>query len=174
MTSLDAAAQADAAADTTSARPRTHRCPVPSSSSRATSRCSDAGTLHELLAAHHADGNAVTVLTTQVAEPTGYGRILREPGTGDVLGIVEEKDADDAQRAITEINSSIYVFDAGVLRGALGRLGRDNAQGEVYLTDVLAIAPHRRRPRPGAADGRPRCWSRASTTASSCRCCGRR
>lgn len=100
----------------------------------------DAGTLGELLAAHHADGNAVTVLTTDVDDPTGYGRILREPGTGDVLGIVEQKDADDEQRAITEINSSIYVFDAAVLRGALGRLGRDNAQGEVYLTDVLAIA----------------------------------
>ncbi|QGQ20158.1 bifunctional UDP-N-acetylglucosamine diphosphorylase/glucosamine-1-phosphate N-acetyltransferase GlmU [Cellulomonas sp. JZ18] len=100
----------------------------------------DAGTLGELLAAHAADGNAVTVLTTEVAEPTGYGRILREPGTGDVLGIVEEKDADDEQRAITEINTSVYVFDAAVLRAALARLGRDNAQGEVYLTDVLAIA----------------------------------
>jgi bifunctional UDP-N-acetylglucosamine pyrophosphorylase / glucosamine-1-phosphate N-acetyltransferase len=100
----------------------------------------DAGTLAELLAAHHADGNAVTVLTTELEDATGYGRILREPGTGDVLGIVEHKDASDEQRAIREINSSIYVFDAAVLRGALGRLGRDNAQGEVYLTDVLAIA----------------------------------
>jgi bifunctional UDP-N-acetylglucosamine pyrophosphorylase/glucosamine-1-phosphate N-acetyltransferase len=103
----------------------------------------DGETLGELLAAHVADGNAVTVLTTEVAEPTGYGRILRATEgdeAGDVLGIVEEKDATDAQRAITEINSSVYVFDAAVLRGAFGRLGRDNAQGEVYLTDVLAIA----------------------------------
>ncbi|VTR78705.1 Bifunctional protein GlmU [Cellulomonas hominis] len=103
----------------------------------------DGGTLAELLAAHAADGNAVTVLTTEVADPTGYGRILRssDPAdAGDVVGIVEEKDADPAQRAITEINSSVYVFDAAVLRGAFGRLGRDNAQGEVYLTDVLAIA----------------------------------
>ena len=100
----------------------------------------DAGTLGELLAAHHADGNAVTVLTTEVEDATGYGRIVREPGTGDVLRIVEHKDASDAEREIREINSSIYVFDAAVLRGALGRLGRDNAQGEVYLTDVLAIA----------------------------------
>ncbi|MBO3096466.1 bifunctional UDP-N-acetylglucosamine diphosphorylase/glucosamine-1-phosphate N-acetyltransferase GlmU [Cellulomonas dongxiuzhuiae] len=100
----------------------------------------DAGTLRELLAAHAADGNAVTVLTTEVPEPTGYGRILREPGTGDVLGIVEEKDASQEQRAITEINTSVYVFDGAVLRSALARLGRDNAQGEVYLTDVLAIA----------------------------------
>lgn len=100
----------------------------------------DGGTLAELLAAHVADGNAVTVLTTEVEDPAGYGRILREPGTGAVEGIVEHKDADDAQREIREINSSVYVFDAAVLRGALGRLGRDNAQGEVYLTDVLAIA----------------------------------
>ncbi|HWS58393.1 MAG TPA: bifunctional UDP-N-acetylglucosamine diphosphorylase/glucosamine-1-phosphate N-acetyltransferase GlmU [Actinotalea sp.] len=100
----------------------------------------DGATLVELLAAHVADGNAVTVLTTEVADPTGYGRILRELGTGAVLGIVEHKDADAEQRAIAEVNSSVYVFDAAVLRGALGRLGRDNAQGEVYLTDVLAIA----------------------------------
>lgn len=100
----------------------------------------DAGTLGELLEAHAADGNAVTVLTTEVEDPTGYGRVLREPGTGEVVGIVEHKDADDEQRAVREINSSVYVFDAAVLRGALGRLGRDNAQGEVYLTDVLAIA----------------------------------
>ncbi|MCC2307144.1 bifunctional UDP-N-acetylglucosamine diphosphorylase/glucosamine-1-phosphate N-acetyltransferase GlmU [Cellulomonas chengniuliangii] len=100
----------------------------------------DGATLAELLAAHTADDNAVTVLTTEVDEPTGYGRVLRDASTGDVTGIVEEKDADAEQRAIREINSSVYVFDSGVLRGALGRLGRDNAQGEVYLTDVLAIA----------------------------------
>ena len=100
----------------------------------------DAGTLAELLAAHVADGNAVTVLTTEVEDPTGYGRIVRDPASGEVTGIVEHRDADEAQRAVREINSSVYVFDAAVLRGALGRLGRDNAQGEVYLTDVLAIA----------------------------------
>ena len=84
-----------------------------------------------------------------------------------MLGIVEEKDADDAQRAIREINSSIYVFDAAVLRGALGRLGRDNAQGEVYLTDVLAIARTDGGARARAARPTTRCSSRASTTASS-------
>ncbi|MGV8968280.1 MAG: bifunctional UDP-N-acetylglucosamine diphosphorylase/glucosamine-1-phosphate N-acetyltransferase GlmU [Cellulomonas sp.] len=99
----------------------------------------DGATLAELLAAHTADGNAITVLTTEVADPTGYGRIVREAGTGDVLAIIEQKDATPAQREITEINSSVYVFDAAALRSALGRLGRDNAQGEVYLTDVLAI-----------------------------------
>ena len=100
----------------------------------------DAGTLGELLTAHHADGNAVTVLTTELADPTGYGRVVREPGTGDVLAVVEDRDATDEQRAIAEVNSSVYVFDAAVLRAALGRLGRDNAQGELYLTDVLALA----------------------------------
>lgn len=100
----------------------------------------DGATLAELLDAHVAEGNAVTVLTTEVADPTGYGRILREVGTGDVLGIVEHKDADAAQREIAEINSSVYVFDAAVLRNALARIGQDNAQGELYLTDVLAIA----------------------------------
>ncbi len=100
----------------------------------------DGGTLAELLDAHVSEHNAVTVLTTEVADATGYGRIVREPGTGDVLGIVEHKDADAAQREIREINSSVYVFDAAVLRGALAKIGQDNAQGELYLTDVLAIA----------------------------------
>nr|WP_265522662.1 bifunctional UDP-N-acetylglucosamine diphosphorylase/glucosamine-1-phosphate N-acetyltransferase GlmU [Oerskovia sp. JB1-3-2] len=100
----------------------------------------DGATLAELLAAHRADGNAVTILTTELADATGYGRILREDGTGDVVGIVEHKDATDAQRAVREINSSVYVFDAAVLRRGLAGLGRDNAQGEVYLTDVVAAA----------------------------------
>lgn len=100
----------------------------------------DGATLGELLAAHHADGNAVTVLTTEVDDPTGYGRIVREKGTGDVLEIVEHKDASADQLEIREINSSVYVFDAGTLRRGLGGLDSKNAQGEVYLTDVVAFA----------------------------------
>ncbi|MGF0117922.1 bifunctional UDP-N-acetylglucosamine diphosphorylase/glucosamine-1-phosphate N-acetyltransferase GlmU [Promicromonospora sp. Marseille-Q5078] len=100
----------------------------------------DGATLGQLLAAHHADGNAVTVLTTEVADATGYGRVVREAGTGDVLAIVEHKDATPEQRAILEINSSVFVFDAAVLRRSLAGLDRDNAQGEVYLTDVVAAA----------------------------------
>ncbi len=99
----------------------------------------DGGTLGELLAAHVEEGNAVTVLSTLVPDPTGYGRVVRGPDGG-VVAIVEQKDADDEQRAITEINTSTYVFDADVLRGALARLGRDNAAGEVYLTDVVELA----------------------------------
>ena len=100
----------------------------------------DGPTLAGLLAAHRELGNAVTVLTAVVPDPTGYGRIVREPGSDQVARIVEHRDAGPAELAITEINSSVYAFDAAVLRGALGRLGRDNAQGEVYLTDVLALA----------------------------------
>ena len=99
----------------------------------------DAATLQELLQTHQDANNAVTVLTTHVADPSGYGRIVRNEA-GEVLSIVEHKDASPAQLQITEINSSIYVFDAGVLRGALLNVTNDNAQGEIYLTDVLRIA----------------------------------
>lgn len=99
----------------------------------------DVGTLAALLEAHEADGNAVTALSTEVDEPTGYGRIVRD-ADGSVAEIVEEKDATPEQRAIREINASIYVFDAVALREGLDSVGRDNAQGEVYLTDVLALA----------------------------------
>jgi bifunctional UDP-N-acetylglucosamine pyrophosphorylase / glucosamine-1-phosphate N-acetyltransferase len=102
-------------------------------------------TLAALLDAHLGSGSAVTVLTAEVADPTGYGRVLRD-GDGSVLDIVEHKDADAAQRAVREINSGIYAFDAAVLADALGRIGTDNSQGEMYLTDVLAIA---------RGDGRP-------------------
>nr|WP_084468340.1 bifunctional UDP-N-acetylglucosamine diphosphorylase/glucosamine-1-phosphate N-acetyltransferase GlmU [Promicromonospora sukumoe] len=100
----------------------------------------DGATLGQLLAAHHADGNAVTVLTTEVEDATGYGRIVREKDTGDVLEIVEHKDASADQLAIREINSSVYVFDADTLRRGLTGLDSKNAQGEVYLTDVVAFA----------------------------------
>jgi bifunctional UDP-N-acetylglucosamine pyrophosphorylase/glucosamine-1-phosphate N-acetyltransferase len=97
------------------------------------------GTLRALVEAHEAARSAVTVLTAQVADPTGYGRVLRD-ADGSVTGIVEQKDADAAQRAVTEINSGVYAFDAEVLVEALSRVGTDNSQGEMYLTDVLAIA----------------------------------
>ncbi len=96
-------------------------------------------TLHALLASHLTSASAVTVMTAEPADPTGYGRILRDPD-GSVRAIVEHKDADETQRAIREINSGIYAFDADTLRDALGRIGTDNAQGEKYLTDVLEVA----------------------------------
>ncbi|CAM4051686.1 bifunctional UDP-N-acetylglucosamine diphosphorylase/glucosamine-1-phosphate N-acetyltransferase GlmU [Helcobacillus massiliensis] len=97
-------------------------------------------TLRALMEAHAGSGAKVSVLTAHLEDPTGYGRILRESDGGDVLGIVEHKDATEEQRAITEINSGIYAFDLDLLRTALARVTTDNAQGEMYLTDVLGIA----------------------------------
>ncbi len=98
-------------------------------------------TLRRLVAAHRQAGNAVTVMTAIVDDPTGYGRIIRSGD--DVVGIVEHRDADDAQRAINEINSGIYVFDADVLREGLAQLKPDNNQQQLYLTDVLGYARSR-------------------------------
>ncbi|MBP2320963.1 bifunctional UDP-N-acetylglucosamine pyrophosphorylase/glucosamine-1-phosphate N-acetyltransferase [Kibdelosporangium banguiense] len=99
----------------------------------------ETSTLSALLDAHAASGDAVTVLTAIVSDPTGYGRIVRD-ASGAVVSIVEHKDASPEQREITEINSGIYAFDAAVLVDGLSRLDSKNAQGELYLTDVLGIA----------------------------------
>ena len=96
-------------------------------------------TLAELVAQHAGDGNAATVLTARVADPTGYGRIVRADD-GSVAGIVEHRDATAEQLTIDEINSGIYAFDGRVLVDALAQLRPDNDQGELYLTDVLALA----------------------------------
>ena len=80
----------------------------------------------------------LSVLTVDMDDPTGYGRILRE-GDG-VIGIVEQKDASDAEKAIREINTGVMVCPATALGFWLDNLGNDNAQGEYYLTDVVAMA----------------------------------
>ncbi|MEU4133495.1 bifunctional UDP-N-acetylglucosamine diphosphorylase/glucosamine-1-phosphate N-acetyltransferase GlmU [Streptomyces wuyuanensis] len=96
-------------------------------------------TLSGLVGTHGADGNAVTVLTAEVPDSTGYGRIVRDAATGAVTAIVEHKDASDAERAIREINSGVFAFDGRLLADALGKVRTDNSQGEEYLTDVLGI-----------------------------------
>ncbi|BAU83812.1 UDP-N-acetylglucosamine pyrophosphorylase [Streptomyces laurentii] len=96
-------------------------------------------TLKALAATHAADGNAVTVLTAEVPDSTGYGRIVRDAATGAVTEIVEHKDATDEQRAIREINSGVFAFDGALLADALRKVRTDNSQGEEYLTDVLGI-----------------------------------
>jgi bifunctional UDP-N-acetylglucosamine pyrophosphorylase/glucosamine-1-phosphate N-acetyltransferase len=98
----------------------------------------DARTIAGLLATHGTGDTAATVLTTTVADPTGYGRILRTQD-GEVTEIVEEADATPSQRAIQEVNSGVYAFDAAALRSALSRLSSDNAQHELYLPDAVAI-----------------------------------
>ena len=98
-----------------------------------------ADTLVALVADHRGARTSVSVLTARVGDPTGYGRVVRGPGN-DVLAIVEHRDADEAQRAIDEINSGIYVFEPQTLREGLARLRPTNDQGELYLTDVVALA----------------------------------
>jgi bifunctional UDP-N-acetylglucosamine pyrophosphorylase/glucosamine-1-phosphate N-acetyltransferase len=95
-------------------------------------------TLKQLAATHGADGNAVTVLTAEVPDATGYGRIVRDD-SGAVTAIVEHKDATEAQREIREINSGVFAFDGQLLADALKKVRTDNSQGEEYLTDVLGI-----------------------------------
>ncbi|MDT0466101.1 bifunctional UDP-N-acetylglucosamine diphosphorylase/glucosamine-1-phosphate N-acetyltransferase GlmU [Streptomyces gibsoniae] len=95
-------------------------------------------TLRRLAGTHQEDGNAVTVLTAEVPDATGYGRIVRD-GSGAVTAIVEHKDASDTQRAIREINSGVFAFDGQLLAEALKQVRTDNSQGEEYLTDVLGI-----------------------------------
>lgn len=90
--------------------------------------------LAELLAAHR---GPVTLLSAELDDPTGYGRVLRD-GSGAVTGIVEERDADAAARATREVNASVYAFDRAALVRELAGLRSDNAQGEQYLTDVVA------------------------------------
>ncbi|MFM2215674.1 MAG: hypothetical protein RJA88_1043, partial [Actinomycetota bacterium] len=94
--------------------------------------------LAQLLEEHHAGGFTASVLTAEHPDPTGYGRIIR--GDDDsLLRIVEERDADEVQRDILEVNSGVYAFDAVKLAGAIGKLKNDNSQGELYLTDVIEI-----------------------------------
>ncbi len=83
-------------------------------------------------------GRAAAMMTTVLDDPTGYGRIIRD-AAGDVARVVEEGDATPAQRAIHEVNVSMYVFDASSARRELARLGTDNAPGEEYLTDVVEL-----------------------------------
>ncbi|OBF24996.1 bifunctional UDP-N-acetylglucosamine diphosphorylase/glucosamine-1-phosphate N-acetyltransferase GlmU [Mycobacterium sp. ACS4331] len=98
----------------------------------------DAETLAALTDTHTAEPAAVTVLTTTLADSTGYGRILRTQD-GEVIAIVEEADATPQQRAIREVNAGVYAFDIAALRSALDQLSSDNAQHELYLTDVISI-----------------------------------
>jgi len=98
----------------------------------------DAATLAELLTEHRERGAAATVLSAVLDDATGYGRVVRN-AEGGLDRIVEQKDASDDERAITEINSGTYVFHAPSLRAKLALVSTDNAQQEKYLTDVVGL-----------------------------------
>ena len=98
----------------------------------------ESGTLLRLLEAHRNAKAAMTVLTAELADPYGYGRMVRD-GDGQVARIVEERDASAAQRDIREINSGIYALSMRPLFQHLNQLATDNSQGEYYLTDLVAL-----------------------------------
>ncbi len=93
--------------------------------------------ISELLEIHRDLGNAGTLISTVLEDPSGYGRIVRS--REDFIGIVEQKDATEEQRAIQEVNAGVYVFDFKLLKSSLGKVGLNNAQGEKYLTDVAGL-----------------------------------
>lgn len=95
-------------------------------------------TLKRLFAYHIENEYKATVLTTNVDNPTGYGRIIRD-NNNDLLKIVEQKDANEEEKSVKEINSGIYCFNGKSLRESLDLLDNNNAQGEYYLTDTIYI-----------------------------------
>ena len=100
-----------------------------------------AQTIEKMLAFHRKKKNAVTVLSALVDDPTGYGRIVRDESKHFVK-IVEQKDATDEEKRITEINGGMYVFEAKHLKSALSKITNDNKQQEYYLTDTIEILLH--------------------------------
>lgn len=95
-------------------------------------------TLERFIAYHRNEGASGSVLSAEVDDPAGYGRIVRD-GAGAFLRITEHKDASDDVRSIHEINSGIFCFESADLFGALENVGRRNVQGEYYITDVMEI-----------------------------------
>jgi bifunctional UDP-N-acetylglucosamine pyrophosphorylase/glucosamine-1-phosphate N-acetyltransferase len=96
-------------------------------------------TIRAVMEFHRAAGRGVTMVTACVEDPTGYGRVIRD-AQDHVVAVVEERDADEETRKVTEINTGIYVVKARLLFELLSGVGRDNAQGEHYLTDIIAGA----------------------------------
>ena len=96
-------------------------------------------TLRAMIETHHREQASLTLMTTLVDDPFGYGRILHD-AQGRIEAIVEEKDATDEQRRIREINAGIYLVNRAFLFEALRQVGTNNAQGEVYLTDIVVLA----------------------------------
>ena len=95
-------------------------------------------TIRQMIDDHHAHQRDITILAVQVPDPTGYGRVIID-GDGCLIAIVEQADASEAQQKIDIINAGVYVIDKTFLGFALPQLGSDNAQGEIYLTDMIDL-----------------------------------
>ena len=98
--------------------------------------------LRELVSATTTAGAECGLVTASLDEPSGYGRIVRNE-SGAVLRIVEDRDCSESERAILEVNPGLYAFDTAFIEEAIGQLGTDNAQGQLYLTDVVELAANR-------------------------------
>lgn len=101
--------------------------------------CVTAASLRALVSARAAHGGPLGMMVTAVADPTGYGRVLRD-AAGAITAIREHKDCTPAERAVTTVNPGLYVVTRAFLGSGLGRIGTANAQGEYYLTDLVAMA----------------------------------
>lgn len=99
-------------------------------------------TVVDLISSHQRKGASITVLTTEVDDPGGYGRILRN-ANGDIVRIVEDADADENIKSIREINTGIYVFETGFFKSILEEITPENMQKEFYLTDTIEIGRER-------------------------------
>ncbi|MDQ3915338.1 MAG: bifunctional UDP-N-acetylglucosamine diphosphorylase/glucosamine-1-phosphate N-acetyltransferase GlmU [Actinomycetota bacterium] len=99
-------------------------------------------TMQAVLETHAAAGASVTVLTAEMPDPSGYGRVIRSEGAG-IERIVEDRDASPDELAIREVNGGVYAFDTSALLDVVGAIGNDNAQGEYYLGDVLELIARR-------------------------------
>lgn len=95
-------------------------------------------TINRLLETHFEERRDVSLLCVEVDEPKGYGRVILD-GEGNLSAIVEEADADEVQKKIKLVNTGIYAVKKGYLETVLPKLGDDNAQGEIYLTDIIGI-----------------------------------
>ncbi len=120
--------------------------------------------LSALLETHRAEGAAATVMSFELEDPGTYGRVLRDT-EGHLRAIVEAGDADPEELAVRELNSSIYVFDADALWGALGRIEAHNVQGEIYLTDAVRLLVDDGRPASVYRAGDPRAGEGVNTRA---------
>lgn len=95
-------------------------------------------TLADFASMHSDDGNLASVLTAEMPDATGYGRIVRDED-GYITKIVEERDASDFEKLIDEVNTGVYIFNAEALSASIKKLNTNNSQGELYLTDVIAL-----------------------------------
>ncbi len=99
----------------------------------------DSETITQAYKLHKDSKNAATVISAKVSNPFGYGRIVRDPKSGNVVSIVEQKDADSETKLINEVNSGAYWFKVGSLLNVLGKIQNNNSQGEFYLPDAISL-----------------------------------